>query len=235
MDKRTSEWNAVAGLMSAQNGDDPAPVEYRTDSRCHVCSAPDRDIANGWAVRNLIDELLLVPKTYAAILRLIEPLMTSWPEDVRISRFALMRHAKNHLKWEEAAARKIAERRAQKAGKVDEASERMLVSEAVLETIQQRGYEALVSGEITPSVRDTLSASSALREIERESEGQYSIAEYFSQLDNVIQTIREVVPVEFHEAIAARLESKKRTSPQQPGSDPAWDEIVEEMGEDALR
>jgi hypothetical protein len=235
MDKRTSEWSTVAGLMQAQNGDDPALVEYRTDSRCHICSAPDRDVPNGWALRNLIDELLLVPKTYAAILRLIEPLMEGWPEDVRISRHSLMRHARNHLRWEQAAARQIAERRAQKAGKVDEASERMLVSEAVLETIQQRGYEALVSGEITPSVRDTLSASSALREIERESQGQYSIAEYFSQLDNVIQTIREVVPVEFHEAIVARLESKKRSARPPSASDPAWDDIVEEMGEDAFR
>jgi hypothetical protein len=47
----------------------------------------------------------------------------------------------------DALARQIAERNAAKAGQRDEASERMLVSQAVLEAVQQRGYEALVSGE----------------------------------------------------------------------------------------
>ena len=97
MDKRTTEWGMVAGLMEAQNGDHLPTVEYRADPRCHVCSAPDRDVPNGWVIRNLIDELLLVPKTYAAILRLIVPLMEEWPEGSRISRHSLMRHSRNHL------------------------------------------------------------------------------------------------------------------------------------------
>ena len=235
MDKRTTEWSTVAGLMETRNGGSLPSAEYRTDPRCHVCSAPDQGLPNGWGVRNLIDELLLVPKTYAAILRLIEPLTDTWPEDARISRFSLMRHAKNHLAWEKAAARQIAERRAQKAGKVDGATERMLVSQAVLEAVQQRGYEAIVSGEITPSVKDTLSASSALREIERESEGKYSTAHLLSQLDRHIQVMREIVPVEYHEAILARLEDGERSSLQQSISDPAWDDIVAEMGEDAFK
>ncbi len=235
MDKRTSEWSTVAGLMQAQNGSDPLPHPYPIDPRCHVCAAPDKDVPNGWAVRNLIDELLVVPKTYAAILTLIDPLTEAWPEDARISRHSLMRHSRNHLQWEKAAARKIAERHAQKAGKVDDASQRMLVSQAVLEAVQQRGYEALVSGEITPSVRDTLSASATLREIEREAEGQYSLADLYSQLDNVIQTIREVVPVEYHDAIVARLDAGGRSSSAPPVSDPAWDDIAAEMGEDVVR
>jgi|tagenome__1003787_1003787.scaffolds.fasta_scaffold20983052_2 hypothetical protein len=234
MDRRTSEWGTVATLMEGQVAKTQPSVDYRADPRCHVCSGPDHDLANGWAVRNLVDELLLTAKPYAAILRLIEPLMKTWPEDARVSRYSLMRHSKNHLRWEQAAARQIVERNAQKAGKRDEASERMLVSQAVLEAVQQRGFEALVSGELTPSVRDTLAASSALREIEREAEGQFTVAEAFSQLDTVIQTIREVVPTEYHEAILARLESGGRFTPQ-ASSDPAWDELVDEMGEDAFK
>src|SRR6266508_185877 len=111
MDKRTSEWTTVSGLMQAQRADDDlsAVAEYRSDPRCHVCSASDRGLAAGGAVRSLVDDLLLVPKTYASILRCIEPFMESWPEDARISRYGLMRHAKKHLRWEQAAARKIAE------------------------------------------------------------------------------------------------------------------------------
>src|SRR4051812_14875824 len=99
MDKRTTEWRSVAGLMESQNGSHLPTVEYQPDARCHVCSAPDRDVPNGWAIRNLIDDLLLVPKSYAAILRLIEPLLEAWPEDIRISRHSLMRHSRNHLRW----------------------------------------------------------------------------------------------------------------------------------------
>src|SRR3954454_5683147 len=233
MDKRTSEWGTAAGLMEAQNGSGPITGGYKRDSRCHVCSAPDHDIANGSAVRNLIDDLLLVPKSYAAILRLIEPLMDSWPEESRISRYGLMRHARNHLRWEQAAARRIAERNAERAGKVDDASERMLVSQAVLELIQQRGYEAIMSGEVTPSVRDTLTASSTLREIERETDGQRSIAEAFSQLDAVIQIIREEIPEDRWPHIVSRLEGRRSSPP--PTTDPAWDELVEEMGDSAFK
>lgn len=235
MDKRTSEWSIVAGLVEAQSLTDRPPVEYRTDARCHVCAAGDRDLPGGWAVRNLVDELLVTAKPYAAILRLIEPLMEAWPEASRISRHSLMRHSRNHLRWEQAAARQIAERNAQRAGKQDAASERMLTAQAVLEAIQQRGYEALVSGEVTPSVRDTLAASSALREIERETEGSYSVAEALAQLDVVIQIMREIVPTEYHEAILARLEVAGGPSAPPPAPDPGWDEIVEEMGEEAFK
>jgi hypothetical protein len=145
----------------------------------------------------------------------------------------LMRHARNHLRWEQPAARRIAERNAERAGKVDDASERMLVGQAVLELVQQRGYEAIMSGEVTPSVRDTLSASSTLREIEKETEGQRSIAEAFSQLDAVIQIIREEIPEDRWEHVVARLNDRRSPSP--PTTDPAWDELVDEMGDAAFK
>lgn len=233
MDKRTSEWNTVAGLMQAENGSSHAPTEYKSDPRCHVCAAPDRGVPNGAAVRDLIDDLLLVPKTYASILKLVEPLMGSWPEDARISRYGLMRHSKNHLRWEQAAARRLAEQHARRVGKIDDASERMLSAEVVLETVQQCGYEAIIKGEVTPTVRDTLAASATLREIERESSGEFSAADALYQLDRIIQVMREVVPPEYHAAIADRLDLEPTSPP--PSSDPVWDEIAEEMGEDAFR
>jgi hypothetical protein len=223
--------------MESQGDDDLTSLGYRTDSRCHVCSAPDRDVPNGWAVRNLVDELLLVPKTYAAILRLIEPLMASWPDDARISRHSLMRHSRNHLAWEQAAIRQIAERHAQETGKVDEAAGWMLSTEVVLRAVQQRGFEGLASGEVTPSIKDMLTASAALREIEREAEGQFSTAELLCQLDTVIQIIREIVPPELHEAIADRIDREQRKSlpSPPPPSDPAWDDVMAEMGAEGLK
>jgi hypothetical protein len=109
----------------------------------------------------------------------------------------------------------------------------MLSSEVVLETVQQRGYEAILAGEVTPSVRDTLAASATLREIERESSGGFSLADALYQLDKIIQVMREVVPPEYHDAIFKRLDNEPTSPP--PSSDPTWDEIAEETGEDAFR
>src|SRR4051812_42446424 len=100
--------------------------------------------------------------SHAAILRLIEPLMESWPEEARISRYSLMRHARSHLAWEQAAIREVADRRAHEARKLEDATGRMLTAATVLETIQQSGFEAVASGAVTPSVRDTLAATAAL-------------------------------------------------------------------------
>jgi hypothetical protein len=111
----------------------------------------------------------------------------------------------------------------------------MLTSEAVLETVQQRGYEAVVSGEVTPNVRDLLAASAAIREIEREAAGEFSTAELLCQLDTVIQIIREVVPPELHAVIAERIEAEQRRSLTPPTPDPTWDDIVGEMDEDGIK
>src|SRR3954462_12687840 len=102
--------------------------EYPTESRCRVCSAPDRDVSNGAVVRNLVDELLMLPKSCSAVARMIEPLMESWPEDTRISKDSVSRHAKRHLNWEQTAVRQIAERRASEAGKVHDVAGRMLTA-----------------------------------------------------------------------------------------------------------
>src|SRR3954463_3435538 len=118
---RTSEAHLVTDLMRAHAAEPSEAIAYRQAPRCHVCSAADKGFAGGAAVRELVDDLLLVPKTITSIVRLIEPFQAGWPEEGRISRYGVMRHSRNHLKWEQAAARQIAERNAARAQKVDEA------------------------------------------------------------------------------------------------------------------
>ena len=72
-----------------------------------------------------------------------------------------------------------------------------------------------------------------LREIERESSGEFSAADAIYQLGRIIEVVREVVPPEYHAAIADRLDIEPTSPP--PSSDPVWDEIAEELGEDAFR
>ena len=229
MDKRSTSWRETAILMRS-DGERSLP-EYRKESRCRVCSASDRDVPNGGVVRTLIDELLMVPKTYAAIVRTIDPLMESWPEDIRISKDSIMRHAKRHLAWEQTAMRQIAERRADKSGRVQKASGRMLTAATVYEVIQQRGFDQVTSGELNPTVKDMLSATAALTEIERDADGQVSAAHLLAQLDTVIQVIREFIPEDLWPQVLRRLETEESRSGLPISPDPVWDEVAGEVGE----
>jgi hypothetical protein len=183
-------------------------------------------------VRDLVDELAVVPRTSAAILRVIDPLMEAWPEDVRISKHSVLRHIQRHLAWEQTAYRQIAERRAKDSGKVGEASGRMLTAATVYEVIQQRGFDQVLSGELNPTVKDMLNATAALREIEQATEGQFSTAYLLSQLNNVIQVIREFIPEDLWPEVLRRLEAEEARSPLPPDDpDPVWDEVAGEVGE----
>ena len=82
-----------------------------------------------------------------------------------------------------------------------------------------------------------VSASTTLHEIEREAEGEIDVATIVCQMNTFIQIMREVVPPEYHPAIFERLNADEKTRPDvpPPSSDPVWDDIVFEMGEDASR
>jgi hypothetical protein len=182
-------------------------------------------------VRDLVDELAIVPRTGAAIMRVIDPLMEAWPEDVRISKHSVLRHIQRHLAWEQTAFRQIAERRAKDSGRVQDAAGRMLTAATVYEVIQQRGFDQVLSGELNPTVKDMLSATAALSEIERASEGQFSTAYLLSQLNTVIQVIRQFIPEDVWPQVLRRLETEESRSALPLSSDPVWDEVAGDVGE----
>ena len=66
-------------------------------------------------------------------------------------------------------------------------------------------------------------------------EGEYTVVDALCQMDRTIWAMREVVPIEYHAAIFERLDAEDRTSAALSAADPAWDEIVDEMGEDAFK
>jgi len=217
-------------LMAASSPEEP--VEIRSEARCKVCAAPERDLPNGAAVKNLVEELLLVPKPYAAILRLVEPLLADWPEEYRFSKYSLRRHAQRHLRWEQTGFRAIADRRAHEAERVNGAAGRMLNAATVLETVQQLGLDLLLQGELRPTVRDVLAATNVLRELEQEANEEFSPAVLVSQLNDIIEVVREVVPPESWPHMVALLEEKEASFPRSR-SDSVWDELEGELsGED---
>lgn len=219
----------TAGVMAA-DAPDP-PFEPRSESRCKICSAPERELPNGAAVRGLVDDLLLIPRDYTAIMRTVAPLMADWPEESQFSRFALMRHARRHLRWEQAAFRAVADRRARRGEKLNAATERMVNAVVVYETIRQRGLDLMMQGEIQPTVRDMLAATSALQEIEHEESAGVSPVEFYTQLDTVIRILREEVPEDRWEAVVARFDVEAAAPPVPPEPDPVWEELMAEAEE----
>jgi hypothetical protein len=227
MDKRSAASRATSQLMAASASD--APVEPRTEVRCKVCSAGEGDLPNGAAVRGLADQLVMVPKPYPEVLRLLSPLMAEWPADAKFSKYSLRRHATRHLRWEEASFRAIADRRASQVARVGEAAERMLDATVVLETIRQRGVDLLLQDEIRPNVRDLLAATSALQELEEQAEGGYSTVDLLAQLDVVIAVIREEVPQDLWPRILARLNHERDSLPRPPEPDPLFEELLKDQ------
>lgn len=50
-----------------------------------------------------------------------------------------------------------------------------------------------------------------------------------SELDNIIQAIREEVPEELWPRILARLDGESTPAPRVPEPDPVWDELMSVM------
>src|SRR5207244_5197191 len=112
---------------------------------------------------------------------------------------------------------------------------RMLTAATVYEVIQQRGFDQVLSGELNPTVKDMLSATAALAEIERNTDGQFSPAYLLSQLNTVIQVIREFIPEDLWPQVLERLETEESRSALPPSSDPVWDEVAGDVGEGVER
>jgi hypothetical protein len=203
--------------------------EPRVESRCKVCMSSMADLPNGPAVKDLVTELLMVPRPYESIMRTVEPFMSERPFEARFSCHSVRRHAQRHLRWEEQALRAIADRRANHLAQVDAATERMLDATVVLEAIRQRGLDLLLQDEIRPSVKDLLAASAALEALEEEADGTFSPALLLAQLDTVIQVIREEIPEARWDQVLARIEGKSSSAPEAPASDPVFDELLAEM------
>jgi hypothetical protein len=79
MDHRSEAWKMTADVMAA--GAPDADLEPRSEARCKICTAGERDLPNGAAVRGLVDDLLTIPRDYSAIMRTVAPLMEDWPRN----------------------------------------------------------------------------------------------------------------------------------------------------------
>ena len=237
LDRRTKVYRDIITkrddlLDEVLDGDE---FRYLPEPRCRVCTADEarKGLTNGLAVKNLVDTLLLYPKSLADIQRTIDPMMETWPNKYRITYKSVRTHLNKHLAWDKRALRKMVERYAEQEGiSIIDAQGRMLLTqEAWLEATVQMGWDRLVRGDIEPGWFETQRAFERMAEIRKQAEGEYSTAHLLAQLDVVIAVIREEVPREFLPRILARLrgEAQKELAPVSSSADDLLDEILTEQ------
>jgi hypothetical protein len=222
MDRRTKTWR-----MLAAGEDEPTPegtdadievfegvrFNYRGEARCKVCTAEDPAAArpNGALVRSTVDDLLVRGATYSSVLARIEPLVADWAASRRPSYASIRRHAQRHLMPDAAAVREILERRAQEADVAVAVGAAPIVTRGgLLETIRQRGYEAIAAGAVVPSVRETLEAANALEDLELQ-ERAATLSEVMRDVREFAQAVRSTVGDEAFASILALREQPALT------------------------
>ena len=193
---------------------DGTEYRYMPEPRCRVCSADDprKNLRNGKAVKEMIELLLAAPKKVAQIHAQISPLMEDWPAKAKITDKSIRTHLHKHMPWDRRAFRLMAEHWAAKKGlSVMDASERMMLTEeAWLQATTELGYQNLIAGNMTPNWSEVQKAWERFSELQRQVEGEYSSVELLSELEIIIQTIREFIPPEQWAAVLTRIEQKKQ-------------------------
>jgi hypothetical protein len=212
MDRRTKEYKdlvkmtpTTADLLSEEI--DGELFLYKRSSQCKICTTSDE-------LKNIIDTLLLFPKSYKEVLNAIQPLQDKLGIEGkdRINYENIRNHQKNHLPFEKRAVRDVVERRAREKNiSILDANERLLTAEALYEVIVAKGFQELVSGDSVPTINQTIHAMEILRSIEKDDDKDYRPEELIRQLDVILTAIRDVLPNDMKEALFRRIEEYQQT------------------------
>ena len=212
MDRRTREYKDLVKMTPTTEellGEeiDGELFLYKRSSQCKICTTSDD-------LKNIIDTLLLFPKSYKEVLNAIQPLQDKLGIEGkdRINYENIRNHQKNHLPFEKRAVRDVVERRAREKNiSILDANERLLTAEALYEVILAKGFQELVSGDSVPTINQTIHAMEILRSIEKDDDKDYRPEELIRQLDVILTAIRDVLPNDMKEALFRRIEEYQQT------------------------
>lgn len=240
LDRRTAAYRDILGAMpkpepTIRETLDGQDFRYLPEPRCRVCSAgdPRKGLQNGGHVASTVDSLLLYPKGMTDIYNTIEPMMADWPAKTRITYKSIRTHLNKHLAWDRLALRVMVERWAQEKGiSVLDASGRMILTEeAWLEATAQLGWQRMISGQLEPSWAETQKAFERIASIKQQAEGEYSTAVLLSQLNTVIQIVRDMIPPERMDEFISKIEGHEAEALPAliEGLDDEFEDIVKEQ------
>jgi len=207
MDRRTREFNDLVKMTPTTQELLSEEIDgelflYKSSPTCKICTTSDD-------LKNIIDSLLLFPKTYKEVLQAIEPLQDKLGIEGsdRINYANIRNHQKRHLPFEKAMVREIVEKRArQKNRSILDTGERLLTAEAFYEVIVAKGWEGIAQGYDKPTLTQTMHAMDMLQKLEKEGQDDYRPEELVNQLDMILSAIRDVLPADMKEALFRRIE-----------------------------
>ena len=197
MDRRTREYNELVKMTPTTQELLSEEIDgeiylYKSSPNCKICTTSDD-------LKNIIDSLLLFPKTYKEVLKAIEPIQDKLGIEgsERINYENIRNHQKRHLPFEKLMVREIVEKRAaEKNRSILDAGERLLTAEAFYEVIVAKGFEGIAQGYDKPTLTQTMYAMDMLTKLEKEGRDDYRPEELVNQLDMILTAIREVLPAD---------------------------------------
>ncbi|AEQ21079.1 conserved hypothetical protein [Rhodococcus phage E3] len=177
---------------------------FTPEPRCRVCQHED--------VREKVNRLLAHGRTYASILREIEPIVEGFDDVRRPTYQSIYNHAKRHFAIDNAARavhREILERRAVQTD-IDFVNgvAHAITPLALLESTVVKGYQAITSPDVQVDVKTAIAAAVKLHELTSTDEKAAEAAQIMAQLNQVIQAVRKVVPEQYWDQIVDELEGK---------------------------
>jgi len=207
MDRRTREYNELVKMTPTTQELLSEEIDgeiylYKSSPNCKICTTSDD-------LKNIIDSLLLFPKTYKEVLKAIEPIQDKLGIEgsERINYENIRNHQKRHLPFEKLMVREIVEKRAaEKNRSILDAGERLLTAEAFYEVIVAKGFEGIAQGYDKPTLTQTMYAMDMLTKLEKEGRDDYRPEELVNQLDMILTAIREVLPADMKEVLFNKIE-----------------------------
>lgn len=207
MDRRTKEYKELVHMTPTTQELLSEEIDgeiylYKYSPQCKICNTSED-------LRNIIDSLLLFPKTYKEVLQAIQSLQDKLgvEGDDRINYENIRNHQKRHLPFDKAMVRDTVERRAREKNRsILDTSERLLTAEAFYEVIVAKGWEEIAKGHTQPTLNQTMEAMERLQKLEKEGQEDYRPEELINQLDIILMAVREVLPPDMKEALFRKIE-----------------------------
>jgi len=207
MDRRTREYKELVSMTPTTKDLLSEEIDgelflYKSSPLCKICNTSDD-------LKNIIDSLLLFPKSYREVLRAIQPLQDKLglEDKDRVNYENIRNHQKNHLPFEKRLVREIVERRAREKNRsILEAGDQLLTAEAFYEVIVAKGWEGIAMGYEKPTLTQTMHAMDMLSKLEKEGQDDYRPEDLINQLDMILLAIREVLPADMKEALFIKIE-----------------------------
>ena len=191
--------NASSSLVQVKVGNRVYDARY--SPKCHTCNHPARmeielAIAKGWAYKRVSREFSNVE--YVSEGRTLVLPEIGWQN--------LRAHfTSGHMPIGVEAQRRLSERRANEIGsRYEEAAEQFVDHYVVAQAVMTAGYERLVSGEVTPDLKETLAAAKMIKEIEDAASGSIDNEAWSQAMGVYFETAQAIMaPDTWREFIAA--------------------------------